>query len=101
MGCKIELASEYAVVGFEPEMADLGNPNGALVDLRYYWQSTFPNGERYVYGQYVTTTEAEQDLERGAPPVEFWNEIEPEYGSKAYLAYVASHAHDPEWMANN
>lgn len=86
----IAVASELAVVGYNPEAADLDCPNGEIVGERFFLQATNARGDRRSYGWYETVVAAEADIPE-APPVvsDAWTDDRPEYGSQAYVEYGA------------
>lgn len=82
----ISLASDFEVVGFNPEAADLDRPRGEIVAEVFYLVATFADGERVSHGSYRSIEAAEAAI-ADAPPVQLWIAHPPEYGSAAYLAH--------------
>ncbi len=82
----ITVASDLAVVGYNPERADLDCPRGELVAEVFFLQATNARGDRREFGSFESAEEAERSI-RLAPPVNLWPSGRPEYGSLAYQAY--------------
>ena len=73
------------IVGYDSEYADMDNPRGARFGERWFIQAEDELGYRRQFGgMYKTRQAAEQSYLAFAPPVEFWDEVEPCYGSEAY-----------------
>ena len=91
----VTVMTHVVVVGYNPEMADMSNPNGErygevgfvcveLVNGRRFanYNSTTDMDELYMFRQ-----EVEDFLKAGnALPSSQWSEIEPAYGSEAYVS---------------
>ncbi|MBZ5660049.1 MAG: hypothetical protein LAO08_06540 [Acidobacteriia bacterium] len=77
--------SELAVVGHDPEYADMENPRGEVVRERYFMVGTTPNGRQYRFGWERTAALAEAAFQYLAPPVEQWSLWRCIYGSDAYV----------------
>ena len=90
----IDVASDLAVVGYNPEAADMSNPRGEEIGEIFYLQATNGRGDRREYGAY-RSLEAAQAAIADAPAVLLWVEGRPEYGSLAYEEYGA--ADDLAW----
>jgi hypothetical protein len=76
--------SELAVVGHDPEYADMDNPNGEIIRLRYFMVATDSVGHQYRYGYERTEALAEATFQHFAPPVSEWSLWRCIYGSIAY-----------------
>ena len=59
----INIGNEYRVLGYNPEMADLDNPRGELIDVIFFLISTDTDGNRRVYGCYYSEDAAELAIE--------------------------------------
>jgi len=99
----IQVSSDFVVVGYNPEGADMDNPRGEIVRERFHLEATNDYGDRRVWGFFVTPAEAEAAIELAAP-VETWAESYPVYGSQAFIAYgeeelEAWEARHEEWDA--
>ena len=83
----VGFASIFAVIGTNSENANLDNPRGEIVREQYFAQAEDVQGNRRVWGgNYDTPEAAEAAFVALAPPVPFWEVIEPAYGSEAYAA---------------
>lgn len=81
--------SDFVVVGYNPENADMSNPNGAIIRERFYIVAEDAKGNRRTWGGlYESEATAEAAYALFAPPVEFWEETRPCYGSEAWTAEV-------------
>jgi hypothetical protein len=76
--------SELAVVGHDPEYADMDNPTGEIVRHRYFMVATDEIGHQYRYGYERTEALAEAIFQHFAPPVSEWHLWRCIYGSIAY-----------------
>lgn len=76
--------SELAVVGHDPEYADMDNPNGEIIRHRYFMVATDSIGHQYRYGYERTEALAEAVFQQFAPPVSEWSLWRCIYGSIAY-----------------
>ena len=77
--------SVLVVVGHNSENADMDNPRGEEIRERFYALAEDVEGNRRVWGGYHESPElAEAEFVALAPPVEFWEDIRPAYGSDAY-----------------
>lgn len=92
----IEVVSDLAVIGYNPESADLDHPRGELIGEVFYLRATNGRGDRREFGSY-SSFDAAEDAIPDAPAVLLWAEGRPEYGSEAYVAYGA--AEDLAWEA--
>jgi hypothetical protein len=83
----IGIGSEFAVIGHNPEMADMSNPRGAIVREVFFAVAEDHKGYRRTWadGVYRSAEEAEAAFQFAAPPVSEWNEWHPAYGSQAYI----------------
>lgn len=84
--CTIGVGSEYRVVGYDPEMADLDNPRGELVEVVFFLLATDADGNRWMWGSFSSLYNAEVAISQ-APPIVTWFETYPEYGSLAFQQY--------------
>jgi hypothetical protein len=82
----IEVASDLAVVGYNPESADLDRPNGEIVGEVFYLRATNARGDAQEFGAFDTLDAAEASIPF-APPVFLWTPGRPVYGSSSYVAY--------------
>jgi hypothetical protein len=85
----IVVSSDLMVVGSDPESADLDNPRGEIIRERFFLLAEDKHGNRRRYGCYMSKEEAESLIDY-APPVAFWDETHPAYGSRAYQQYGES-----------
>lgn len=76
--------SELAVVGHDPEYADMDNPTGEIIRHRYFMVATDEIGHQYRYGWERTELAAETIFQYFAPPVSQWSLWRCIYGSQAY-----------------
>ena len=85
----VGIGSEYRVVRWDPEYADMDHPNGEIVDEVFFAIAEDENGNRWSWGGANTLEQAEFEYLHFAPPVEFggWTEFYPVYGSKAWMQY--------------
>lgn len=95
----IGVGSDYQVTGYNPEFADMDNPQGALVDEVFFLLAETPRGDRKVWGRFDSAAQAEAAVEL-APAVHLWDEWFPAYGSEAYMASDAE-AELAEWERAN
>lgn len=88
-----QAASELAVVGQNPEFADLGNPDGHIIGEVWFILATDPQGNR-CRSEALAKTDAVARAARlnelsdagVAMVLCFWDDFFPEYGSEAYSA---------------
>ena len=78
--------SLYAVVGYNYENADMDNPRGEIVREVFHLTAVNDFGDRWTWGSFRTFEAAEAAIPN-APPVMFWDDSYPVYGSPAYEAY--------------
>jgi hypothetical protein len=76
--------SEETVVGRDPEYADMDNPRGEIIQLRYFMVAATDAGRLYRWGSERTAAKAEQVFQLFAPAVELWPLWRCVYGSEAY-----------------
>jgi hypothetical protein len=76
--------SELAVVGHDPEYADMENPTGEIIRNRYFMVATTPEGRQYRWGWERSAVLAEAVFQMIAPPVSEWSLWRCVYGSLAY-----------------
>ena len=69
----IGVASDLAVVGYNPESADMDRPNGEIIREVFYLRATNDRGDAREYGSYRSPEAAEAAIP-GAPMVFLWNE---------------------------
>lgn len=79
-----EIRSDLAVIGYNPEAADLDHPRGEVIGERYYMVATDPDGATRVWGWHTSAEALEAGFEFIAPDVEDWDEGRPRYGSLAF-----------------
>lgn len=82
----IGVASDLAVVGYNPEAADMDCPNGEIIGEVFYLRATNARGDAQEFGSYRSLAAAEAAIPF-APPVFLWTPGRPVYGSSAYVAY--------------
>lgn len=83
----ITIASDFRVVGYDPEAADFDRPRGEIVREVFYLVATDAEGYRKAFGSYDSIEEVEAVI-GFAPSVDdevSWYGTLPEYGSKAYI----------------
>jgi hypothetical protein len=83
----VRVSSDFLVLRYDPEYAQMDNPQGAVVGERFHLEATNEYGDRRVWGGFDTASDAEAALEFWAPPVFLWDESYPVYGSEAYVDY--------------
>jgi hypothetical protein len=94
---KIEILSDVVVVGRNPELSDVSNPDGLVFDTVYDIVAVFPSGKRFLVNVTYDRKSKEQAqkqarglrfaLSLGAGiPVFLFKEIRPVYGSPEYVA---------------
>jgi hypothetical protein len=76
--------SELAVIGHDPEFADMDNPTGAIIQPRYFMVATDAEGYQKRWGWCETPEQAEMGFEFVAPAVNEWPLWRCVYGSHAY-----------------
>jgi hypothetical protein len=99
---KIDSCSPFLdeiILGFNPENADMGNPNGTIYGKALFIAAVTPSGRRFVH--HVDFDENEEDrasrfaakvLARSEIDLEYWNETFEVYGSSAWCAADAERA---------
>ena len=94
-----------AVVGFNSEMADLSNPDGAIVREVYQVVAELADGARFVRVQYRDQQKAERLAARvaaaGVIDLALWQEVEAAYGSSAYLTNLPEEVALERWNDEN
>lgn len=85
----ITVRSDYQVVGYDGEFADMSNPQGAIIQEVFFLLATNVDGDRLVYGSFDSKDAALTAIP-DAPPVSIWATTEPEYGSLAFQRYGES-----------
>jgi hypothetical protein len=94
-----------AVVGFNSEMADLSNPDGAIVREVYQVVAELADGARFVRVQYRDEAKAERLAARvaaaGVIDMNLWQEVEAAYGSSAYLTNLPEEVALERWNDEN
>ena len=81
------MSSDFAVVGHNPEAADLSRPNGEIIRERFYMRASNAHGDAFVWGWFETPEQLEAAYLLFAPPILFWAPTYPVYGSPAYEEY--------------
>jgi hypothetical protein len=79
------VASDYVVVGHDPEFADFDNPRGEIIRERFFMVAEDAKGYRFAFGNEESEQNAEFVFVQFAPAVSEWNPIRPSYGSLAYI----------------
>ena len=79
------VASEYVVVGTDPEFAEFDNPRGEIIQERFFMVAEDAEGYRRVWGSEVSSEAAEMVFQHFAPAVSEWPLGRPSYGSAAYM----------------
>src|SRR5262249_1593540 len=82
----IGVSSDFIVVRYDHEYADMDNPQGAVVRERFHLEAVTDFGDRRGTGSFRAPEEAEAAI-AGAAPVTTWAESYPVYGSAAFVAY--------------
>lgn len=79
----ITIASELAIVDFDPEMADMSNPNGQIIGEVWFFMCTDDKGNRKRSSEIYNCIET---IKRVAIQKvdDSWYDMDPEYGSEAY-----------------
>ena len=106
-------ATDLAVLGYNPEMADMDNPLGAQIGFAAYVYAENRWGFRYrlfvnsSFSEFEVLAEAQDMAEAlqtrqdslGKLPVGFqnWEEASPAYGSRAFLEAEADGLLGPEY----
>lgn len=85
----IEVVSDLAVIGYNPESADLDHPRGERIGEVFYLRATNARGDAREYGSYESCDAAENAIAL-VPPVVLWADGRPVYGSRAYELYGAA-----------
>ena len=90
----VTVMTHIVVIGYNPEMADMSNPNGERYGEVGFVCVELVNGRRFANYQsmidmdelYMFRQEVEDYLnDCGTLPSTQWTEIEPAYGSEAYV----------------
>ena len=81
----ITLASDFRVVGYNPEMADMDRPRGEIVREVFFLMAEDARGARWVWDEGWQDADAAEAAIALAPPVILWAAWEPAYGSVAYM----------------
>ena len=76
--------SEIAVIGQNYENADMDNPNGDILALRYFMVARDVDGYQKRFGWAASEALAEAAFLMIAPEVGDWDDWRPVYGSRAY-----------------
>lgn len=79
----ILIGSDYRVIGYNPENADMDRPRGEIVREVFYLYATDADGYRFSHGAFDSYEAADAAI-AAAPPVSLWDADTPEYGSVAY-----------------
>jgi len=88
---KVETAEGFtteAVIGEDPDFADLGNPRGFRYGPVHLVRATTYSGRRFLHQHLFPNPEGARALaqkvrERGVINLHYWSETYPEYGSHA------------------
>jgi hypothetical protein len=81
----IGLASDFRVVGYNPENADLDRPRGEIVREVFFLVAEDARGARWVWDEGWQDADAAEAAIALAPPVILWSRSEPAYGTAAWL----------------
>ena len=94
----LNVVSDLGIVGYNPEMADIANPRGAIYRNHYWVQATLDDGNRFDhYFINLDKTKVEALLARMSAALDagdglnfaasdLWADGTPVYGSEAYQA---------------
>lgn len=86
----VRIFTDKAVVGIDPEGADMSNPEGYIWGNVSVLQAEDATGRRYNHRSELTLPELEKLEKRvraaGKIDLEYWSETYPAYGSAAYAA---------------
>jgi hypothetical protein len=102
----IGVASEFCVIGYDGEYADMDNPRGAIVREVFFLVAEDARGARWAWGEGWRDADAAEAAIATAPPVILWSPWRPAYGSVAYIedggeeemvAWEARHREAEEW----
>jgi hypothetical protein len=113
---QFSIRADQTVIGYNAEMADLDRPHGEIFGFVHNIVGESANGQRFVMEDVVAITHYEDGGETDASPITLdslnaiakafandgtdisqwkgWREIEPAYGSPAYIdgSYEAQYA---------
>jgi hypothetical protein len=82
----VDIASEFRVVGYNPENADMDRPRGEIVREVFFLVAEDARGARWIWGEgWQDAAAAEAAYRFFAPPVFLWSPWRPAYGSVAYM----------------
>lgn len=84
---KIKTANWFedeTILDYDPEFADMGNPDGAVYGKRYFVEVTTEDGARFVHQTNFTSFE---DAAKLADRVRLAGEINPEKWSEAFPVF--------------
>ena len=81
----VGIASEFRVVGYNPEMADMDRPRGEIVREVFFMVAEDDRGARWAWGGGLDADAVETAYRFFAPPVFLWDSWQPAYGSVAYM----------------
>jgi hypothetical protein len=102
----IEVASEFRVIRYDAEYADMDNPRGEIVGEVFFLVAEDARGARWAWGEGWRDAAAAEAAIATAPPVVLWSPCRPAYGSVAYIedggeeetvAWEARHREAEEW----
>lgn len=90
------IRQETAVIGHNGEMADMSNPQGHVFGEVFFLVARAPSGKQWAhYATFHDESKALllQDRVQQAKTVDeqYWHEIEPQYGTQAWLDWNADH----------
>lgn len=93
------------ILGFNPENADMGNPNGTIYGKAYFVEAVTASGRRFIHHTdfkeedvHLAQKLADRVIARGEIDTEFWTESFEVYGSSAWC--VADAIRTAEWQMN-
>lgn len=94
------MTNDIVILGSNPEMADMSNPQGNIEGLSHYIVGEAPDGRRFVHSAFALThngyAENDMTIERLKRLVDYlnanhpaldpyhWEEMQAAYGSEAY-----------------
>ena len=98
----ISFPSDFVVVGFDSECADMDNPRGEIIRERFYIVAEDAKGNRRLWGGLYDTPEAaEAAYAFLAPAVSNWEATRPCYGSEAWTPEVDAAEVEAELAADD
>jgi len=91
------IRNDLVVTGHNPEMADYDNRDGAIFGEGYYIVARSESGLQWAHGHtFVNDSAGAERLlkaitARGEVNEAYWQEIEPQYGTGAWLTWNGDH----------